>query len=50
MLDYQYFSFTHYSILYLAHFHVLRQEILLRYDYDLFVLVFNIQSQLIVVH
>ena len=48
MLDYQYFSFTRYSILYLAHYHVLRQEIILRDDYALFVLVFKIQSQLIV--
>ena len=50
MLGYQYFSFTRHSILYLAHFQILRQQIILRDDYDLFVLVFNIQSQLIVVH
>jgi hypothetical protein len=49
MLDYQYFSFTRYSILYLALFRVLRQEIILRDDYTLFVLVFKIQSQLIAV-
>jgi hypothetical protein len=49
MLDYQYFSFTRYSILYLAHFHVLRQEIIFGDNYALFVLVFKIKSQLIVV-
>jgi len=50
VIDYQYFSFTRYIIVYLANFHVLRQKIIFGDDCALFVLTFNIQSQLIVVH